>query len=204
MLPNLLIALGLVLVLLGAYLKMRGPAEPSPAVGIANTTTPPAEVSTPELSAEEKGVAFEQWVADRFPKERFRIKHWRSDKMSPTGQYAESNKDPDLEVDLLLGRNSHPFAVECKWRARMNDGAVQFAEAYQIVNYRKFAERTKRPVFIVLGVGGEPSAPEFLFVVPLAQASTGKLSSTELLTNHRQSMGRQSFFFDHEAGTLRY
>ena len=204
MLPNLLIALGLVLVLLGAYLKMRGPAEPPPAVGIANTTAPPAEVSTPELSAEEKGVAFEQWVADRFPKERFRIKHWRSDKMSPTGQYAESNKDPDLELDLLLGRNSHPFAVECKWRADLDAGTMQIAKSYQVVNYRKFAERSKRPVFIVVGVGGEPSKPESLFVVPLQRAGNGTIGSLELLTNFKQTMSRQSFFFDHEAGTLRY
>ncbi|MBL0128031.1 MAG: hypothetical protein IPP83_11380 [Flavobacteriales bacterium] len=157
------------------------------------------------LSEEEKGPAFEEWVADRFPKVSFERKHWRSDKITAAGRYAESNKDPDMEVDLVLGRTHYPFAVECKWRARMPDGEVQFAEPYQIENYRAYMQRTKRPVFIVLGVGGSPSAPSFLYCIPVQNAGNGTKSSMELLTHYRQSMSRKAgFYFDVMHGTLKY
>jgi len=198
MLPNLLIALGVALVLAGAFLKLRNTAATEP---VAQEAPAP----TTGLTDEEKGLAFEQWVADRFPKESFELKHWRSDKMSANGRYAESNKDPDMEVDLVLGRKRYPFAVECKWRARMNDGVVKFAEPYQIRNYLDFMKRTESPVFVVLGVGGEPSAPSFLFIVPVQLAGNGTLSSMELLTHHKQKMSRKAgFFYDIVHHTLKY
>ncbi len=149
MVPNLLMALGLVLILAGAFLKLRSPTA-------AEVAAMEAPAPTSGLSDEEKGYAFERWVADRFPKQSFDLKHWRSDKMTPNGRYAESNKDPDMEVDLVLGTKRYPFAVECKWRARMNDGTMKFAEPYQIENYKAYMKRTGRPVFVV----GEVSATE--------------------------------------------
>lgn len=53
MLPNLLIALGIVLVLAGAYLKLRSPAATLPVAKESPATT--------GLTEEEKGLAFEQW-----------------------------------------------------------------------------------------------------------------------------------------------
>lgn len=200
MLANLLLVVGLVALLAGAYLKFAG--DPKPVPPMAAAAAAPA-TATP-LTDEEKGLAFEQWVADRFPKRSFELRHWRSDKISGTGRYAESNRDPDLEVDLVLGSNRYPFAVECKWRARFNDGIMRLAEPYQVERYKAYAERTKRRVFIALGVGGTPSAPADLFIIPLPLVGNGTLSTTDLITTHRQSMSRTGFFFDVVSGTLKY
>ena len=64
MLANLLLVVGLVALLAGAYLKFAGDhkaAQPMAAAAAAPATATP-------LTDEENGLAFEQWVADRFPK----------------------------------------------------------------------------------------------------------------------------------------
>jgi hypothetical protein len=196
MLPNLLIALGIVLVLAGTYLKLRSPAASEPLAKEAPATA--------GLTEEEKGVAFEEWVADRFPKLSFELKHWRSDKRSAAGRYAESNKDPDLEVDLVLGSRRYPFAVECKWRARIVDGVVRLAEPYQVENYKAYYKRTSRPVFVVVGLGGAPSAPAELFIVPLERMAAGTIAGGDLLVRYKQSMSRKGFFYDPVHAILKY
>ena len=106
MLPNFLMALGVILLLAGAYLKIKATADPT-----EEPEAPAAEAPTPPTD-EGKGLAFEQWVAERFPRDLFQLIHWHSDKRADNGRYAEGDRDPDMEVDLTIAKRTFAFAVE--------------------------------------------------------------------------------------------
>jgi hypothetical protein len=60
------------------------------------------------------------------------------------------------------------FAVECKWRNTINRESFSNMltdEKYSI--YLRFSEEQQIPVYIVLGIGGQPSAPLVLYVFRL-------------------------------------
>jgi hypothetical protein len=55
------------------------------------------------------------------------------------------------------------FKYRC--RASMVNGRVEWCEWEQLLRYRRVNAR--EPVFIAIGLGGEPSRPNRLFVIPL-------------------------------------
>jgi hypothetical protein len=60
------------------------------------------------------------------------------------------------------------FAVECKFRSSTDhNGFVKLSKEKQISRYRSFKKERSIGVYIVLGLGGEPTAPDELFVIPL-------------------------------------
>lgn len=59
------------------------------------------------------------------------------------------------------------FAVECKWRARVPlDIEADLFRHDRLAVFHRFFEERKIPIYILLGVGGEPSDPEALYVIP--------------------------------------
>lgn len=147
----------------------------------------------------EKGDAFERFVVSRFNCESnrkyFRLKHWRSDKGVP-GFYAESNCDPDLELEFCLRGEKTLFAVECKWRqSPSRGGTVTWANQEQPDNYRAYAARERRPVFVVLGLGGKPDAPGSVYIIPLERLTGCRVSLKWLDCFEREDADR-AFFFD--------
>ncbi len=183
MLPNLLIALGLLLAAAGVWLKFR--AQPAPA---------PVEVAQPTTaSPEEKGRAFENWVVSHLSKQHHVLKDWRSDKVAPNGTYAESNKYPDVQVVLRLHDKEYPFAMECKWRNSFMGASVEL-DKDQVGRYQSYEMENQVPVFLVLGIGGQPDKPAELYVIPARQL-TSKLTM-DSLGQYRQGMTRNIFYFD--------
>ena len=118
-----------------------------------------------------KGREFEDFVLELFDIREdgeFILLEWQGDKkhgdVSP-----ESNRYPDFVFSYL---QSHFFAVECKWRERLKSNIEKDLFATdKLAIYQKFADERKMPVFIVLGIGGIPSQPESLYVIPLAEIS---------------------------------
>jgi hypothetical protein len=114
----------------------------------------------------EKGHAFENFIVTLFNKKKFHLLDWRSDKTALNGVFPLSSSHPDLEF-ACTGRKGHRFAVECKWRKEFKDGRIHWASGYQIGNYEGFQNQNRIPVLVAIGIGGEPSNPEKLFVTPL-------------------------------------
>jgi len=120
----------------------------------------------PTLNSYEKGRCFEEYVVQLFNKDNFELIKWRRSERLEDRVLLQDCLNPDLE--LVFGRyKKHPFAVECKWRKEFVAGKIRWAANYQISSYRDFENRFRIPVFIAIGVGGEPSSPERLFVTPL-------------------------------------
>jgi hypothetical protein len=149
-----------------------------------------------------KGDAFEKFVVQNFDQQYFTIQEWRSDKYV-NGVYAVSNHFPDLEVNFNYRKENikDSFAVECKWRKSFYQNAIQWAENYQVANYREYASALSIPVFIVIGVGGEPSNPAELFIVPLDRLQTNSISQDAINQYKKYNMGKR-FYWDYKMKKL--
>lgn len=113
-----------------------------------------------------KGREFEDYVLGLFHlHDGFILKEWQGDKT--LGNICpENNRLPDLVFDY----QGKGFAVECKWRAKLpyNINRDLFATD-KLAIYQHYSTDRSIPVFIVLGLGGEPSNPEQLYNIPLSE-----------------------------------
>jgi hypothetical protein len=156
-------------------------------------------------SAKEKGDAFENYVIGKFDRRFFKLKDMRSDK-GAKGFYPESNKYPDLVLEYKP--SSASFAVECKWRSnwwQKNDGkeSIDWAGgAKKLENYNDYSTNNRIPVFVVIGIGGEPNNPNELFVVPL-KALKYRYVEKNYLSGFLKKDTAKNFFFDAKQVTLR-
>lgn len=114
----------------------------------------------------EKGELFERFIIELFNKEKFILSKWRTSKRLEDKFQLLDCARPDLELIFRRNRQYH-FAVECKWRQKFVEGKIQWATRKQICSYQNFENQHRMPVFIAIGIGGEPSKPERLYVTPL-------------------------------------
>jgi hypothetical protein len=149
--------------------------------------------------AKEKGFLFEQFIAEKFDQKYFKVLNWRSDKIAK-GVYPESNMHPDLEVKFTYYDTVALMAIECKFRQAAVSGMVDLAGKDQLERYRKFQNEKKIPVYIALGFGGEPNQPENLFLLPLKNIETNKISIEDLKNYSRKVNG--NFFYDRHTRRL--
>ena len=114
---------------------------------------------------EKMGREFEQFVITRFNKSEYRLLDWRSDKYIRGWGGPSSSRAPDLLMEHIPTRNR--FAIECKFRSHTKGTRLPWARPDQLQNYRDYEAREKVPVFIALGIGGEPRSPSSLFIMRL-------------------------------------
>lgn len=146
------------------------------------------------------GDDFEKFVVQKFNPEYFRLKEWAGDKYV-NGIYAETTLQPDLLLEFRLKGKTSEFAVECKWRSDFKRGGIEFATIDQYNRYIEFGRNRNVPVFIVIGVGGQPDNPRYFYVVPLSELKSNYIDSATL-----KKYGKwldTNFFFDMETGVLR-
>ncbi len=96
------------------------------------------------------------------------------------GRYADTTTQPDIQLALNLRGQSYPFAVECKWRSQPKDDFVRFANEGQLERYTAFGRKENCPVFIVLGIGGKPSDPAELYILPVQELDKSVLHKARL------------------------
>lgn len=146
------------------------------------------------------GLDFEKFIVQKFDKKYFAIRNWAGDKFVE-GRYADTTTQPDIQLSLKLRGDSFPFAVECKWRSEPKGDFIRFANDEQLERYKAFERQENYPVFIALGIGGKPSSPAELYILPIEELNKPVL--------HKAGMGKyrkkvdSDFFFDQESNTLR-
>jgi hypothetical protein len=145
----------------------------------------------------DKGHEFENYVINLFKlkNNHFAIAEWKtdhSDKQAGVPDFVIRYK-PENEV----------FAVKCKWRAnpfynqKIRDYVIKWAESYQIKNYRRYSRQMNMPVFIVVGLAGKPSNPEYTFCLPLEEAKNPELLQG-VLDKYEREPPDKPFFWDKE------
>ena len=117
-----------------------------------------------------KGREFEDFVLELFDMNEanaYSLLEWRSDKS--TGEISPvSNTYPDFVLEYRGGRKKVKFSVECKWRSFISQRMTKpIITPEQLVRYQEYAIEKKQDVFIILGVGGEPSMPDDLYIIPI-------------------------------------
>lgn len=145
------------------------------------------------------GLDFEKFVVKKFDKKYFAIRNWAGDKFVE-GRYAETTTQPDIQLSLKLGANSYHFAVECKWRSQTKSDFIRFANDGQLERYKAFAKQENYPVFIALGIGGKPSNPAELYILPVEELNKPVLHQKGL-GKYRKNVDKD-FFFDQESNML--
>src|SRR6187401_1874502 len=119
--------------------------------------------STPKRNFYPEGLLFEEYIKELFSQDIFKLKRWRKSFKVPEDTYIGDMSGPDLEL-MFKGRNSKPFAVECKYRSRFYDRMVGWASENQIKKYIEFQNKKGMTVLIAIGVGGTASNPKKLFI----------------------------------------
>ena len=211
MTPYILIATGAVLLISGILMLLR------PATVNANTATtisatetthtaPPAPPSQPVLASQpeseryERGYEFEKWVVAHTNKKYWKMEEWQGDKYHD-GKYAASNRNPDMLFTVQVGDQSKKVAIECKWRKDYFKGGIDWATDEQIGIYNRFAKDKAADVFVVLGVGGTPSAPFDVYILPL-NALKNSTVKREYLQSYRQQNKSGNLYYDFSSGIL--
>ena len=115
-----------------------------------------------------KGVIFEQYVADLFAPSYFSLYDCTRDNFKMFGRPVESDQNPDLTMRCIL--TNELFSIECKFRSSANNDKVNWARNDQIINYLSYAAKNRRPVFVVIGLGGSPDNPDRMFCLPIEEA----------------------------------
>lgn len=113
-----------------------------------------------------KGDLFEDYVRNLFPDEEYGLVHVTPRANDHDGRKIESRLMPDFQ--FRHRRTNHLFWVECKYRADLFRGKLQWCEPWQLERFKKFQE-SSRPakVFIVIGLGGKSSKPHQMYCIPL-------------------------------------
>ena len=152
-------------------------------------------------SSHKKGVEFEKYIVGRFGRKFWSIKEWRSDK-SVNNRYVESSMNPDLEMKLKVKDKEYVVAIECKWRkSATSDGTVKWSYPAQFQRYQDFAKKSNIPVFVAIGIGGIPSRPDHLYIVPLKSIDSPTVLQTDLAKYEIKS--GSYFFYDPSVGDFK-
>jgi hypothetical protein len=123
-------------------------------------------------SPEGMNIRFQHYLEEHAPRQRgVELRRWPVD---PNGYY------PDLELVIKEAGVEQRFAIECKFRSKVEDGFVEFAYDEQLKRYKAFEEQTKEPVVVMLGIGGEPESPAQVYAVPLVAIYQPYLSEQQL------------------------
>ena len=113
-----------------------------------------------------KGREFEDYVLSLFNIQEggeLVLQEWQGDKSYGMLQ-PENNGNPDF----VFRYRQMEFAVECKWRDKISrDLSKDLFPIKKIKKYQTFSEVRRMPVTIILGVGGDSSNPELLYIIPL-------------------------------------
>lgn len=139
-------------------------------------------------------------MVSRFDKKYWTINEWRSDKYTD-GHYAESNKNPDLELTLKARGQQYKIAVECKYRSHFNDEKLKWSYPDQVKRYKAFAKEKGIPTFIIIGVGGTAANPELVYIVPIQNMPGDEVTSKFLLKYRRKTVGK-NFYYDGPSNKL--
>ncbi|MBO7101517.1 MAG: hypothetical protein J6V98_05790 [Bacteroidales bacterium] len=124
-----------------------------------------------------KGREFEDYILESLDvqqNDKLALKEWRSDKSIP-GVYPENNSAPDFVFDY----DGKPFAMECKWRNHMpKDIEKELLPQDRMAIFQQYAIHHHMPVYLILGIGGLPNDPDYLYLSSLDNTFT-----TETLRN---------------------
>ena len=192
----ILTVLGISITILGIVLLTKNSDKIVETIEVAKKEV---KVATTE---KQKGDDFEKYIVQKFSKSYFSIVEWTGDKYVE-GMYAKSNTNPDLTLKFKMKDIETEFAVECKYRSDYYKNGVEWCSEQQLKNYKTFATSKEIAVFVAIGMGGVPTAPEELFIIPLTELMSNFVDKSFLNKYKKEKIKDSNLFYDYQTGRLR-
>jgi hypothetical protein len=129
-------------------------------------------------SSFKKGEDFENFVENNsFSKKDFSLIHRTNSKIQNKERFAENTKLPDFKFRSLKTLNE--FYVEAKYRSKFDsNNQLDLLNESQFDRFNSLEYKEKIPVYIIIGLAGEPDNPKKTFLVPLKELKNGKVTET--------------------------
>lgn len=113
-----------------------------------------------------KGQKFEDYAESFFPESHYILLDKVPDYLANKARFIESSLKPDFT--FRDKKNQRQFFVEAKYRSDLYKGKLEFCKNLdQLRRYKNYDRQ--HPVFLLLGLGGKPSYPEPIFLVPVKE-----------------------------------
>lgn len=110
-----------------------------------------------------KGYEFEKYIVKNLCCDnKFKLIRWRGDK-AVDGIFAEEDKNPDLLVQDESFMPPFQIFIECKYRSTFG---IKPIREWPIRRYCAFSREQHRIVLVAYGCGGQPDAPNSLYLIP--------------------------------------
>jgi hypothetical protein len=112
---------------------------------------------------------------------------------------------PSFDVEFRMGNMRKDFGLLCVWQADYEQAQkprVVWASDEQIEHLQRFAKGRAAPVFVIIGIGGEPGSPADVFVANLNNLKYGS-ATAEYLAQFRRSRPETDFYYDDKTPALK-
>lgn len=133
-----------------------------------------------------KGDEFEHFVRKvLFSDGNYELLSKTHDYVTNKHDFVSSSKEPDFKFKSR--RTGEEFYVEAKYRHGFYKGMLDWCKPYQLKRYQEID--AKIPVYIVLGIGGEPGTPGSVCLIPMSHIRFTRLYPSILkkyqISSHR-------------------
>ncbi len=144
---------------------------------------------------EERQEVFRKYILKKFNRGVFRILK-AEDEITEIAETIFTNRDllPDRILSLYRKEPQSKIAIDMRWAHRLTKNGVSACRKTALARYKLFELRTGIPTFIILGIGGEPSEPEKLIVVPVRELTSSHLHHR--LIEYYEKDPMESFRYD--------
>lgn len=122
------------------------------------------------------GESFENYIRKKIFTEKYYELLQRTYGYNVKSKNFVHSSNPDFK--LRDRRTLKTFYAEAKYRKYFFKGKVTWCTEEQLNRYRQC--NREAPVFIILGVGGTPNHPKFIFIIPLRVANFTDLFQSEI------------------------
>jgi hypothetical protein len=116
-----------------------------------------------------KGLLFERFIENKFSEPEYICVDATKDLHKKLRRFVESDLNPDFVFkEKITGRS---FAVECKYRSfykigNLGDEGVWWKKE-QGERYLNYSRLKNYPVYVVIGIGGNPKSPKIISYIPI-------------------------------------
>jgi hypothetical protein len=133
------------------------------------------DINTPESF--KKGEKFENFTREViFPQSKYKLLKQTHNYAQNSKDYVEESLEPDFEFQHI--ETNQKFYVEAKFRSEVHDGGIKFSYPKQFERYKEIGKTST--VFIIIGMGDEPSNPDHVCLIPLNSVNDIYLSESFL------------------------
>jgi len=146
-----------------------------------------------------QGYHFEKYIERLFSNQgRFEFIYFNHPRLHMYGRDAAKSTFPDLKVLFHSTQRTYKFAIECKWSKTLGNGkSFIWVQPETLRRYHLYQKTYRIPVFIAIGVSGEASNPERLYVTHLDHFGNKiQITENELIPFKRKA--NRKFFYDAE------